>query len=797
MQSDHPTTITDLQIYITRSPGPTPASFKQFPKIYAAARTAYGLRDIGEPEQDDVIRESTASDPPRYIAIANSSAVQELVLPFSPREITDVTQRLESGNISIHDLVSFGSTLFNFVFTGTIRDLFRSLTSSGDVKIRVTIASALPELAVIPWELMCDAHLDYFPRFLCNQSNIFLNRSLRMYNRTDVNTSSFSDSSLRILLVTANPIERASLDLDSEEGLLRFAINQAPAISNVELESIRDADVNKLDEKIKDFQPHIVHFAGHGGYDAESDLGYVVLCSQNRRPGYDPVNCFRFSSLMRLSDSLKLVFLNNCHGAHQGLISSQSGIAQSLSASDIPGVVSMKFAITDATAHAIVLNFYRLLLRENKPVEECVSLIRRYLFVNGYHPSESFGITYFQNNDSLIWRGGVPIDYPGADTMSFDTFYELWAKGASPDTLSGVKSEVDNIKGLLERAGKLSPVDVILASRIFDDVEMAFDILQRVTQAGIASGTFLKVCRAAVKLCQTPDEKELVQTSILVTQKKGEDLLLQSVAPLANEFLFGDPSLIVKEAKHVDGYDRSFSVVDEGANKYASGVVNIKAVQPADALCNPQFAKLCTIVRESGCAFALPGKARVKLLVGAGQIAEYRYGVWRRCNFEKLAYDVRKLVPESEIAPSVLRAVINTCAVASDIGQGLAIIVSVNSLDGRDLMEKCSKRFKSVDENGKYDELKLKAVFDLEPKLYLRLTSGDGAILMTRFGKTIAINAHLPFAGRKSIEAIPGVGTRHLSAQAFSQEMDAIAFVVSVDGPVTVFKGGKLLGRAW
>jgi hypothetical protein len=223
--------IRDLQIYITRSPGPTPDSFKQFPKIYAATGTAYVFRDTGEGTREQSTVGSPSLEQPRYIAIANSSAVQELVLPFSPEEINTVINRLERGTISMHDLVAFGSTLFNFVFTGAIRDLFRSLPS--DKQIRITIASAVPELAIIPWELMCDAHLDDFPRFLCNQSNIFLNGSLRMYNRTRVDLSAIAESTLRILLVTANPIEGSVLDLGSEESLLKFSINQPPAINNV------------------------------------------------------------------------------------------------------------------------------------------------------------------------------------------------------------------------------------------------------------------------------------------------------------------------------------------------------------------------------------------------------------------------------------------------------------------------------------------------------------------------------------------------------------------------------------
>jgi hypothetical protein len=351
-----------------------------------------------------------------------------------------------------------------------------------------------------------------------------------------------------------------------------------------------------------------VHFAGHGGYDSEADLGYIVLCPQDGRSGYDPVNCFRFSSLMRLSESVKLVVLNNCHGAHQGLHFSQSGIAQSLSASDISAVVSMKFTISDMTAHAIVLR-----------------------------PSESFGIAYFQNNYSFMWSGGEPIKLIGADSLSFDKFYELWVQGGNLAKMGSVKSEVENIQVLLEKAGKLSPLDVILASRIFDDVNRAFDLLKRVNDAGITSAAFLKVCRSVVKLCQTPDEKELVQTAIVICRKDRGDLTSMVSRTLSQEFLFGDPSLIAKEASRVDGSDQAFVLLDGGGDELDASVINLKSVEPARvALCNPQWAKLCTVIGQSGCALVLPGKGRVKVLVAAGQIAEYRYATWQDYDFEKL-----------------------------------------------------------------------------------------------------------------------------------------------------------------
>jgi hypothetical protein len=140
----------------------------------------------------------------------------------------------------------------------------------------------------------------------------------------------------------------------------------------------------------------------------------------------------------------------------------------------------------------------------------------------------------------------------------------------------------------------------------------------------------------------------------------------------------------------------SFFIGDSGGDDLDASIINLKTVEPAQgALCNPQWAKLCAITGESGCAFVLPGNARVKLLVGAAQIAEYLYAMWGDYDFEKFERESRASIPEAVIESNILHAVINVCAVASDDAKGLAIIIGANHVDAsNDLLDKCSKMYK-------------------------------------------------------------------------------------------------------
>ncbi len=74
------------------------------------------------------------------------------------------------------------------------------------------------------------------------------------------------------------------------------------------------------------------------------------------------------------------------------------------------------------------------------------------------------------------------------------------------------------------------------------------------------------------------------------------------------------------------------------------------------------------------------------------------------------------------------------------------------------------------------------------------LAQVDGAAILDRAGQLIAIEAHLRSSARshENVEADPGRGTRHAAARRYSFDHRArIVFVISRDGPVTVYFAGE------
>lgn len=146
----------------------------------------------------------------------------------------------------------------------------------------------------------------------------------------------------KILLLSANPKGTPKVRLDEEmreieEGLLRarqrsqFTIKTAAAV--------RYRDLRRV---ILDYDPHIVHFSGHGddeeGLVFEDETGQVKF-----------VNGSALSGLFELfADQVECVLLNACYSQEQA-----AAIAQ-----HIPYVIGMKKAIGDRAAIEFAVGFY-------------------------------------------------------------------------------------------------------------------------------------------------------------------------------------------------------------------------------------------------------------------------------------------------------------------------------------------------------------------------------------------------------------------------------------------------------
>ena len=162
---------------------------------------------------------------------------------------------------------------------------------------------------------------------------------------------------------------------------------------------------------------------------------------------------------------------------------------------------------------------------------------------------------------------------------------------------------------------------------------------------------------------------------------------------------------------------------------------------------------------------------------------------WERPYAEAYASDVLRSVPDcsNEVLSAILEFCIHTLAPAPT---GAAVVWLLDH-HGADTLGHVRRPV---------PRLELPALSMLDPRTHgaLRqlLSQVDGATLVDRQGRVIEAGVHLTGSDRSAelIRPRPGRGTRHGSARRFSyDESRTVVFVVSEDGPVTVYSDGAII----
>lgn len=89
---------------------------------------------------------------------------------------------------------------------------------------------------------------------------------------------------LRILVAIANPRGFEPLDLEKE----RHLIEKAWASQSCELVMLEKASAHALRRAMTEKRCHVLHFMGHGGFDAEEGVGQIYFETPEGRP--EPVS---------------------------------------------------------------------------------------------------------------------------------------------------------------------------------------------------------------------------------------------------------------------------------------------------------------------------------------------------------------------------------------------------------------------------------------------------------------------------------------------------------------------------
>ncbi len=309
---------------------------------------------------DVLVERSDGSYRTRIVSSPAGQATADFTLPFSPVERRDLRARLsgqtqpEQESSALADLKRIGGRLFDAVFAdqvllGLSNSLAATRGRGTGLRLRFNLGE-VPELADLPWEYIFDRQHNRFLA-LSTDTPVVRYLDLPLENPTLEVTPP-----LKMLAVMASPTDYDPLDVDQEWRRIRSALDLREARGQLVLHRLDAPTLDGLRIYLRSHEPHVLHFVGHGDFDARTQEG--VLLFQDAEGKGQLVSAEKLATIVGNSQSLRLVTLNSCDGGRANTTDVFAGTAQRLVQQGLPAVIAMQFPVTDKAAIAFAQEFY-------------------------------------------------------------------------------------------------------------------------------------------------------------------------------------------------------------------------------------------------------------------------------------------------------------------------------------------------------------------------------------------------------------------------------------------------------
>lgn len=258
----------------------------------------------------------------------------------------------EDGSAPAPSVEIMGRALFEAIFPTDLRGLYdaahRRAANHGQA-LRLRLNVRVPSLALLPWELLCDAREG---KHIALSSSLAVVRSPE--HHTDLTPVGVAPP-LRLLAVAASPRDLPPLDLERERRLLAEAAAPLEAQGRLVLKWLQDISAEQLEQELRGGPYHVFHFAGHGHFDRGRDRGFLALSRPDGRSDRIPTESL---GVLLSNARVQLAVLNCCEGATGSRTGVFSSMAAKLLKMGVPSVVAMQRAVPDTTAIAFAAAFY-------------------------------------------------------------------------------------------------------------------------------------------------------------------------------------------------------------------------------------------------------------------------------------------------------------------------------------------------------------------------------------------------------------------------------------------------------
>ncbi len=350
-------------------------------------------------------------------------------LDINQPEFQDLMAYLEDLVGEHNDATQFGRTLYEFLFPAKVREIYSELRTYARVDkkgIRIRLRVEEPSLNRIPWEY-CYHEDDRF--FLAKDRNTPF---VRHIERGRVPESLAAPLPLKVLLITAEPTNQTPLDLEEEERRMKAILGEMGEL--VTLRIVHHVSPERLHTAVTDFQPHVLHYIGHGMFDDQRGEGALCFEQNDAQRLAQPFFGSQLADILR-SSSVRLVVLNACKTSTEAEGKAFMGVAPTLVIAGIPAVMAMQFNVPDHMAIRYTTALYQYLIRA-RPLDEAVTEMRIYAS-SGPEPYDqvwwAIPTLFMRAEDGVIWQ---PTAAHEAHTAVLPAIAEIAEAAAQPVTFT-------------------------------------------------------------------------------------------------------------------------------------------------------------------------------------------------------------------------------------------------------------------------------------------------------------------------------------------------------------------------
>ncbi len=253
------------------------------------------------------------------------------------------------------ELRGFGCDLFEALFPGDLRRLYDTARAlQVDSVLDVALTSMIEWVADKPWELAFDPQRGEF------LGTAGVNFVRNVFTAVPADTPPRHTGRLRVLVASSRPAGAAPLAVEEETAGLRAAFRSLGRSGLAVVEVLPRATAAKLQRRLAEQRADVLHFLGHGAFDADRGEGSLLLEDDRGRPRPLGAEALRQIVCRR---GLRLVSLNACESGRGGRVDWSRGLAPALVAAGVPAVVANQDPVLDAAAATFATELYRSLAR--------------------------------------------------------------------------------------------------------------------------------------------------------------------------------------------------------------------------------------------------------------------------------------------------------------------------------------------------------------------------------------------------------------------------------------------------